>query len=121
MVSVSQPDSPPPNASSAEAASGYLTAAVAIARELAQAALPAASGLTWETDDLAGDMEHHVVVRTRCGADVYGGAAGIAWFLGHIAPYDPAGGFADVAVQALHFAIAEALEHLEQEEPSLLT
>jgi len=52
---------------------------------------------------------------------LYGGAAGIAWFLGHIAAHDPSGTFATAASDGLRFAIAEVSNNLESDDPSLLS
>jgi len=101
--------------------SAYLAAAIDIARQLVRDALPAAPGVTWQGDDIVGDEENHAIVRGRVGSDLYAGAAGIAWFLAHIAPYDPAGAFAGTAANGMSYAIAEATKNLQAGTLSLLS
>ncbi len=101
--------------------SPYLTAAIDIARQLVREALPADPGVTWEGDDIVGNEEHHSIVRMRVGSDLYGGAAGIALFLGHIAPFDSSGTFAATAVKAMSGALAGARKSLQSRTFSLLS
>jgi lantibiotic biosynthesis protein len=108
-------DSQPP------ADSPYLPAALDIARQLVQDALPVGPGLTWEGDEIVGDENDHTIVRMRVGSDLYGGTAGIAWFLGHIALFDPSGVFASTAAKALSAAIKEARKTLKSRTFSLLS
>ena len=111
----------PPQEGSRAADSPYLSAAIDIARQLVRDALPAGSGVTWEGDEIVGDEDDHTIVRMRVGSDLYGGAAGIAWFLGHIAPFDPSGAFADTAAKAMSAAIAGARKSLQSRTFSLLS
>lgn len=101
--------------------SPYLTAAIGIARQLVRDALPVGRGVTWEGDEIVGDEDDHAVVRMHVGPDLYGGTAGIAWFLGHIAPFDSSGAFAGTAAQAMIAAIAGARKSLHSSTFSLLS
>jgi lantibiotic modifying enzyme len=97
-----------PQGKSLAADSPYLQAAIDIAQKLVRDALPAGSGMTWEGDEIIGDVDNHTIVRMRVGSDLYGGTAGIGWFLGHIAPFEPSGTFASTAAKAMSAAIAGA-------------
>jgi len=101
--------------------SPYLAAAIGIARQLVRDALPAGPGVTWEGDEIVGDEDDHTIVRMRVGSDLYGGAAGIAWFLGHIAPFDSSGAFASTVAKAMSAAIAGARKGLQSRTFSLLS
>lgn len=101
--------------------SPYLAAAIDIARQLVRDALPAGQGVTWEGDEIVGDEDNHTIVRMRVGSDLYGGTAGIAWFLAHIAPFDPSGAFAGTAAKAMSAAIAGARKSLQSRTFSLLS
>lgn len=106
---------------SAEATSPFLAAALGIARQLVQEAIPAVPGIAWEGDELVGDEENHTIVRSQVGSDLYAGAAGIAWFLAHMAPFDPSGTIANAAVAGTSYAIAEATRNLRSGAFSLLS
>lgn len=99
----------------------YLSAAIDIAQQLVRDALPTESGIAWEGDEIIGDEDEHTVVRMRIGSDLYGGTAGIGWFLGHIAPFDTSGAFAATAAKAMSAAIAEARKNLQAKSFSLLS
>ncbi len=100
--------------------SSYLSVAIDIARQLVHDALSARPGVTWEGEDIVGDEEEHSIVRMRVGPDLYGGAAGIARFLGHIAPFDSSGAFACTAAKAMRVAILGARKNLQSRTFSLL-
>jgi lantibiotic modifying enzyme len=105
-----------PAAPASPAPARYLNAALAIADQLARDAVPGAPGASWEGDELLGDsVETARVVRGRVGSDLYGGSAGIGWFLGHAAAYtgDPA--LARVAVAACQHALAGGHAQLQQQ------
>jgi lantibiotic biosynthesis protein len=89
--------------------SPYLAAAVAIADQLLSTAVPVATGVTWEGDDLLGEDETDLrVVRGPVGPSLYGGAAGIGWFLGHLAAQTRAPLMREVAVDSLRYALDAA-------------
>jgi lantibiotic modifying enzyme len=106
---------------SSAADSPFLLAAIDIARRLVQDMLPAAPGVTWEGDEIIGDDDDQTIVRSRVSSDLYGGTAGIAWFLGHVAPFDPSGAFAGTAAKAMSAAIGEARKSLQFGACSLLS
>lgn len=110
-----------PQGDSRAADSPYLPAAIDIARRLVQDALPAGPGVTWEGDEIVGDEDNHTIVRMRVGSDLYGGTAGIAWFLVHMAPFDPSGAFAGTAAKAMSAALAGARKGLQSKAFSLLS
>src|SRR5262245_24605895 len=102
------------------ASSPYLAAAVEIGGRLATDAIRTPSGLTSEGYELEGEDEATLrVVRRPLGADVYAGAAGIAWFLGHLAPWSDDRSFAQTAIAATKFALAEASARLHPTTVSL--
>lgn len=101
--------------------SPFLAAAIDIARQLVQDAVAVGTGVTWEGDEIIGDEDDHSIVRMRVGSDLYGGTAGIAWFLGHIAPFDPSGAFAGTAAKAMSAAVTEAKKGLQSRTFSLLS
>ena len=115
-----QPQPEHPQGDSRAADSPYLAAAIDIARQLARDALQDGPGFTWEGDEIVGDEDNHTIVRMRVGSDLYGGAAGIAWFLGHIAPFDPSGAFASTAAKTMSAAIVGARKSLQSRAFSLL-
>src|SRR5262245_42056864 len=100
--------------------SAYLGAALVIASRLVAEAQPTPNGVTWETDDVVGDVDNHTLARRQCRLDLYGGVAGIAWFLGHVAGHDPSGQAGAIAFQGFQFALAEASK-TARSEPSLLS
>jgi lantibiotic modifying enzyme len=86
--------------------SPFRDAALAIAADLVASARPAGAGVTWEGDDLIGaDERSMAIVRRPVGAPVYGGTAGIGWFLGHLAAVTKDATMADVAAAALRHAL----------------
>jgi lantibiotic biosynthesis protein len=101
--------------------SPYLSAAIEIARQLVRNALPVGPGVTWEGDEFVGDENNHTIVRMLVGSDLYSGSAGIAWFLGNIAPFDPSGEFAYTAAKAMSTAVAGAANSLKSGLFSLLS
>lgn len=117
----SRPSALFPQGDSRAADSLYLPAAIEIARQLVRDALPAGPGVTWESDEIVGDEDNHTIVRMPVGSDLYGGTAGIAWFLGHISPFDPSGGFASIATKAMNAAIGEARKSLQSRTFSLMS
>lgn len=100
-----------PNSGMGPVASGdmtYLAAATAIGDALVASAIPAAEGVAWESDDLVGTTESDAtVVHGRVGPDLYAGAAGIAWFLGHLSACVGSPRMADVARAGMAYALAE--------------
>jgi len=104
-----------------KADSRYLPAAIQIAQQLVRDAVPVGRGVTWEGDEIVGDEDDHSIVRMRVGSDLYGGMSGIAWFLGHIAPFETSGRFASTAFKAMSAAIAEARNSLQSRTFSLLS
>jgi lantibiotic biosynthesis protein len=66
----------------------FLEAALGIARQLAgEARRDAGNAVFWDTDEIEGEsVADSRIVRARTGHDLYGGSAGIAWFLAHAAP-----------------------------------
>ena len=121
MSSNSQFQAVLPQETSPAVVSPYLSAALDIAQQLAREACPVESGLTWEGDEIIGDEDDHTIVRMQIGSDLYGGTAGIAWFLGHIAQFDPSGVFANTAAKAMSASIAAARESLPSGSVSLLS
>lgn len=105
-----------------QAGSPYLVAAIAVANELVETAIREPSGMTWQGDDLLGDDEASVrVVRGGVGPHLYGGTAGIGWFLGHLAAYTQDKRMAAVAVAALRFALVAAKSRTEPRSVSLFS
>lgn len=102
-------------------ASPYLSAAIEIAHQLARAALVVAPSVTWAGDTMIGDEADHRIVHAPVGSDLYGGAAGIAWFLGHIAPFDSSGLSADLAERAMTAALEAASQDMNAGTVSLLS
>src|SRR5262249_54854818 len=89
--------------------SPYLDAATSIAEQITRDALPAVKGLTWEGDDLQGDdIESATLIHGPIGSGLYGGNAGIGWFLGHMRTPGGSDSFSLAGVSALTSAIAEA-------------
>lgn len=89
--------------------SPYLTAARAIADDLAASATRSDAGVCWHGDDLAGTTpEDAVVVHGPVGPALYSGSAGMAWFLGHLAAATGDRLVARTAVEALQAALVEA-------------
>jgi Lantibiotic modifying enzyme len=87
----------------------YLRAATAVAKQLVADAISVGSGSTWVGDDLQGESpETSTLVREPVGPSLYSGAAGIAWFLGHLATEDDSEGFARTAISGLSYALSEA-------------
>jgi lantibiotic modifying enzyme len=102
--------------------SPYLAAAEAIAEQLVDTVVPVKAGATWLGDDLLGEDEDALkVVRVPVGPHLYGGGAGIGWFLGHLAACTRARRTADVAVDALHFALDAATSQFEHQPMSLFS
>lgn len=100
--------------------SPYLAAAAAIGKQLVADAVPQAIGVTWEGDHLIGSSEaDSTVVHGLVGPNLYGGAAGIAWFLGHLAAATSSPEFARLSIAGLQFALAESLRNLGLNELSL--
>lgn len=105
--------------------SPFLAAAVAVARELADGAVRVPSGVRWIGDDLIGhgpggsDEAALTLVRGPVGPDLYGGTAGIGWFLGHLAAAVRDAELAGVAAGALRFSLDSAEATLESSSPSL--
>jgi lantibiotic modifying enzyme len=98
----------------------YLATALAIADQLIQTAVPTASGVTWEGDDLLGEDEANLtVVRGPVGPYLYGGSAGIGWFLGHLAACARVASMREVAVEALRSALSATAETSAQQSLSL--
>ena len=89
----------------------YLAAALSIATDLVQAAIPArGGGVTWEGDDLAGEGDDLHIVRANVDAGIYSGAAGISWLLGHLAAATGDAAMAATAVDGLRYALRAASE-----------
>lgn len=101
--------------------SEYLDAAVAIADGLVREGVGTANGTTWHTDDLVGDASNHTLIERRCRGDLYGGTAGIAWFLGHVAALAGSDQFAATAIDALRFAMAATDSEARPPSPSLFS
>lgn len=121
MSTNNQPQAVLSQEASSAVVSPYLAAAIDIAQQLVREACPVGTGFTWEGDEMIGDEENNSIVRMRVGSDLYGGTAGIAWFLAHIAPFDPSGVFASTAATAMSTAIAEARKSLRSGSCSLLS
>jgi lantibiotic modifying enzyme len=115
----------PPAASAAPqvaAGSSYLAAAAAIAAELVETAVPTPSGVRWTGDDWVGHDEATLAVaRGPVGPDLYGGTAGIGWFLGHFSAAVGDARMADVAVDAIRFSLDAVERGLESSSPSLFS
>ena len=93
--------------------SRYLDAAIEIGDNLVAGATAETLGVTWVGDDLIGTDETSTrVIRGPVGPDLYGGAAGIAWFLGHLARATASPVYADVAHDALVFSLSAARREL---------
>jgi lantibiotic modifying enzyme len=108
--------------STAVATSPYLSAAIEIAAELVATAVSAPRGVTWHGDDLLGYDEASMrLVHGPVGYQLYGGAAGIGWFLGHLAATVNDGSVADTAIAALRYAVGEASASARVQELSLLS
>jgi lantibiotic modifying enzyme len=89
-------------------AATFLAAAVDIGKDLIRTAVPTPLGTTWETDQIVGDPSDVRVVREHAAADLYSGAAGIAWFLGHLAAATSDHDVKATAVAATKFALQTA-------------
>ncbi|MFI0849632.1 lanthionine synthetase LanC family protein [Mesorhizobium sp. IMUNJ 23232] len=93
--------------------SRYRDAAIEIGNHLVAGATAETFGVTWTGDDLIGTDENSTsVVHGPVGPDLYGGAAGIAWFLGHLARATASQVYADVARDALVFSLSAARREL---------
>jgi lantibiotic modifying enzyme len=93
--------------------SPYLAAAFEIGQQLVADAVPQANGATWEGDHLIGSSEEDcAVVHGLVGPDLYGGAAGIGWFLGHLAAVTSSPEFERLSIAGLEFAVAECLRDI---------
>jgi lantibiotic modifying enzyme len=102
------------------AASPYREAAIEIGDRLVAGAIAESVGVTWMGDDLIGTDESNTsVVHGRVRADLYGGAAGIAWFLGHLASATGVPRYADTARAGLAFSLAAARRDFGPESLSL--
>jgi lantibiotic modifying enzyme len=102
--------------------SPYLDAARAIAEQFVRTAIPAASGVTWDGDDLAGEDEASIaVVRGRVGPGLYSGTAGIGWFLAHAARATGETAPADTAVRAVRYALEAVTSSGAPTDLSLMT
>jgi class II lanthipeptide synthase len=102
--------------------SPYLTAAVAIGDQLVRTAIPGSPGVTWEGDDVLGDDSRSMsIVRGDVGAHLYGGGAGIAWFLSHLAARTGNERMAAVAIAAMRTALAWATSKEGAQAPSLFS
>jgi lantibiotic biosynthesis protein len=113
-------DAHDPMRRSADPASPCLAAAVEIGARLVDSALSRETGVTWEGDDLIGDDEASArAVRGPVGPNLYGGTAGIAWFLGHLAAKTALPAFAEVSAAGLEFALAESFRGVEEGRLSL--
>jgi len=89
----------------------YLTVALSIATDLVQGAIPVpGGGVTWEGDELAGEGDHLHIIRGNVDAGIYSGAAGISWFLGHLAPATGDAAMAATAIDGLRYALRAASE-----------
>ncbi len=98
----------------------FLATAIAIGEQLVRDAEPVDSGISWSGDDLVGSEAASLrVVRGQIGPDLYGGAAGIAWFLGHLAAVTDSGLFAEAALAALRPALSRAGELVRGDSLSL--
>ncbi|MEQ1956632.1 lanthionine synthetase LanC family protein [Mesorhizobium yinganensis] len=89
--------------------SRYRDAAIEIGDNLVAGASAETLGVTWVGDDLVGTDENNTsVIHGPVGPDFYGGAAGIAWFLGHLARATASPVYADVARAGLAFSLSTA-------------
>jgi lantibiotic modifying enzyme len=86
----------------------FAEAAVGIAQRLARDAVPTAAGVTWHGPVLVSDAADYHVQDGDCGADLYGGAAGIALFLAGAARLDTTGDVAEAAACGAAEALARA-------------
>lgn len=104
------------------AGSPYLTAAFQVADQLMLSAVPVGSGIGWEGDTLGDETAGgHTIVRQSIGPDLYGGSAGIAWFLAQVARFDSSGDAAVMAGHAMHAALASAALPPHVNDPSLFS
>jgi lantibiotic modifying enzyme len=100
--------------------SPFLSVATAIGEQLVGRAKPAPGGIGWTGDDLLGsDAANLQVVHRPIGPDLYGGVAGIGWYLGHLAAVTDSATFADTSLSALQTALSQA--GVEQNALSLYT
>ena len=89
--------------------SPYLSAATAIGADLAQRAQANAAGPSWVGDAVFGETEADArIVRGEVGADLYGGTAGVGWFLAHLAAATADQGLAELARDTLRGAVSYA-------------
>jgi lantibiotic modifying enzyme len=87
----------------------FLEAALSTGRALAAAAEPAPDGLTWVGDEIVGrDGQETRILRQDVGPGLYGGAAGIGWFLAHLAKSAQDTALAATAASALGRAAARS-------------
>lgn len=85
----------------------FLAGALEIARRLHDSHLADRWGPTWEGDDLLGDRPDTAsVVRQAIGPDLYGGRAGIGWFLVHAGVEGGERRFTRLGLAALAAALA---------------
>jgi lantibiotic biosynthesis protein len=111
-----------PGGVAGEGDSPYRAAALAIGRQLAAETVAAGCGVTWHGDDLTGESEDNVTVtHGPVGSGVYSGAAGIAWFLGHLGAHSDETGIAHAALAGLQYALADGKRALDRATLSLFT
>ena len=99
----------------------FLTAAVHIADELIQTAVRTPDGTTWNTDEILDGPVNFQVVRRPAAPDLYGGTAGIAWFLGHLAAVTSRRDLKATAVDAVRFAVRATQSGIGPESLSLFS
>lgn len=100
--------------------SPFLATALTIGEQLARSADVADGRIGWEGDDLLGsEVANLRVVRGPIGSDLYGGLAGIGWFLGHLAAVTDSATFAELSLAALRTALTNT--HVDQNSLSLYT
>ena len=105
-----------------ESDSPYYAAALAIGRELVAEAVANGRGLTWHGDDLGGEtLEDVTVTNGPVGSGVYSGAAGIAWFLGHLGAGIDEPDLAHAALAGLDYALAGGKRALDRTAMSLFS
>jgi lantibiotic biosynthesis protein len=110
---------PPPGLPD-ESDSPYHAAALEIGRQLAAETVPSGHGLTWHGDDLAGD-NGETVTHGPVGSGVYSGAAGIAWFLGHLGADADGAEIVQAALAGLDYALEDGKLALDRTTMSLST
>lgn len=97
---------PGPVLSSDLGADPYVETAIAIGRELVSTAIWSGSECTWMGPDRSGVHGFTGVAHYRpIGADLYAGAAGIAWFLGALHETQLGAGWRRTALGAMHHAL----------------